>query len=332
MKVLVTGGAGYIGSQTCKSLALAGHEPVVYDNLSEGYRWAVKWGPFEEGDIADQKRLESVMRNHRIEAVVHFAANAYVGESMQNPMKYFSNNVAGTVRLLDAMLNCGVGTIVFSSTCTVYGEPETMPIDEATPLKPVNPYGESKLMIEKQLGWLGKLKGLRWIALRYFNAAGADPAGEIGEAHDPETHLIPLVLRAAAPGDFSLQVFGSDYATPDGTAVRDYIHVQDLAAAHVLALRALQGAAVNDVFNLGTGKGASVREIIATVEKITGAKVRHQIGPRRAGDPQALVASPKKALEKLGWRASRSELEMIISDAWAWYCKQNALVVEHNTR
>ncbi|MGE3533064.1 MAG: UDP-glucose 4-epimerase GalE [Steroidobacteraceae bacterium] len=322
MKVLVTGGAGYIGSHTCKALALAGHEPVVYDNLSEGYRWAVKWGPLVEGDIADQKRLESVMRDHRIEAVVHFAANAYVGESMQNPMKYFSNNVAGTVRLLDAMLNCGVGTIVFSSTCTVYGEPEAVPIDESTPLKPVNPYGESKLMIEKKLGWLGKLKGLRWIALRYFNAAGADPDGEIGEAHDPETHLIPLVLRAATPGEFTLQVFGTDYATPDGTAVRDYIHVQDLAAAHVLALRALQGAAVNDVFNLGTGKGASVSEIIDTVEKVTGAKVRYQTGARRAGDPQALVANPAKANEKLGWRASRSTLDVIISDAWAWHCRQ----------
>lgn len=327
MKVLVTGGAGYIGSHTCKALALAGHEPVVYDNLSEGFRWAVKWGPFEEGDIAEQERLESVMRKHRIEAVVHFAANAYVGESMQNPMKYFSNNVAGTVRLLDAMSNCGVGTIVFSSTCTVYGEPESMPIDEATPLKPVNPYGESKLMIEKQLGWLGKLKGLRWIALRYFNAAGADPAGEIGEAHDPETHIIPLVLRATAPGDFLLQVFGSDYATPDGTAIRDYIHVQDLAAAHVLALRVLQTGAVNDVFNLGTGKGASVREIIATVEKVTGAKVRYRIGPRRAGDPQALVASAEKAYAKLGWRATRSSLDMIISDAWAWHCKQQAMPV-----
>jgi len=327
MKVLVTGGAGYIGSHTCKALALAGHEPVVYDNLSEGYRWSVKWGPFEEGDIADQQRLESVMRKHGIEAVVHFAANAYVGESMQNPMKYFSNNVAGTVRLLDAMLNCGVGTIVFSSTCTVYGEPETMPIDEETPLKPVNPYGESKLMIEKQLGWLGKLKGLRWIALRYFNAAGADPDGEIGEAHEPETHLIPLVLRAATPGEFTLQVFGSDYATPDGTAVRDYIHVQDLAAAHVLALRALQGSAVNDAFNLGTGRGASVQEIIATVEKVTGAKVRYQMGPRRAGDPQALVASPDKAHAKLGWRATRSTLDMIIADAWAWHCRQQAVLV-----
>lgn len=322
MRVLVTGGAGYIGSHTCKALALAGHEPVAYDNLSEGYRWAVKWGPLEVGDIADQQRLESVMRDHRIEAVVHFAANAYVGESMLNPMKYFSNNVAGTVRLLDAMLNCGVGTIVFSSTCTVYGEPEAVPIDESTPLKPVNPYGESKLMIEKKLGWLGKLKGLRWIALRYFNAAGADPDGEIGEAHDPETHLIPLVLRAATPGEFTLQVFGTDYATPDGTAVRDYIHVQDLAAAHVLALRALQGAAVNDVFNLGTGKGASVSEIIDTVEKVTGAKVRYQTGARRAGDPQALVANPAKANEKLGWRASRSTLDVIISDAWAWHCRQ----------
>lgn len=325
MKVLVTGGAGYIGSHTCKALATAGHDPVVYDNLSMGHRWAVKWGPLEIGDIADREKVESVLRRHRVEAVIHFAASAYVGESMTDPMKYFLNNTVGTTLLLDAMLKCDVRNIVFSSTCATYGIPERTPIDERFPTQPVNPYGESKLTIERHLRWLGELEGLRWIALRYFNAAGADPEGDIGEVHDPETHLIPLALRAAMPGDFTLQVYGSDYPTPDGTAIRDYIHVSDLAVAHVQAQNALQGEAVNDVFNLGTGKGASVREVIATVKEVTQREVRYQLSPRRPGDPPVLVAQAEKARHRLGWVPVHSAIDMIIADAWAWQNKAGLL-------
>ena len=326
MRDLVPGGAGYIGSQTCKALARAGHEPVVYDNLSLGHRWSVQWGPLVVGDLADQARLETTMREFRIEAVVHFAAKSCVGESMQEPMAYFLNNISGTAHLLDAMLRCNVSRIVFSSTCAVHGIPERVPIEETCPTRPINPYGESKLAIEKMLYWLGALQDLRWVALRYFNAAGADPEGELGEVHDPETHLIPLVIRAASPGDFRLPIFGTDYPTPDGTAIRDYIHVADLADAHLLALQALHDAPVNDVFNLGTGHGTSVMEVIAAVEAVTGWPVRHEPSSRRAGDIPILVAKAEKAVHRFGWRPRRSAIHTMVQDVWAWECRRREFV------
>jgi len=321
VKVLVTGGAGYIGSHTCKILAENGHEPVVFDNLSEGHRWAVKWGPLVVGDIADRALLATTMKAQAIEAVIHFAGSAYVGESMQQPMKYFANNTLGSMALLDAMMRVGVPRIVFSSSCVTYGLPARTPIDETHPTLPVSPYGESKLAVEKALRWLGDLGGLRWIALRYFNAAGADPEGELGEVHDPETHLIPLTLRAAAPGVYQLKVLGADYPTRDGTAIRDYVHVTDLARAHVFALAALKREGVNDVVNLGTGSGASVLDVVAAVEKVTGSRVRRAVAPRRAGDPAALVADASKAGRLLSWAPQRSDLETIVADAWQWQQK-----------
>jgi len=323
VKVLATGGAGYIGSHTCKSLAENGHEPVVFDNLSEGHRWAVKWGPLVVGDIADRALLATTMKAQAIEAVIHFAGSAYVGESMQQPMKYFTNNTLGSMALLDAMMRVGVPRIVFSSSCVIYGLPARTPIDETHPTLPVSPYGESKLAVEKALRWLGDLAGLRWIALRYFNAAGADPDGELGEVHDPETHLIPLTLRAAAPGDYHLQILGADYPTRDGTAIRDYVHVTDLGRAHVFALAALEHDGVNDVVNLGTGCGASVLDVVAAVEKATGSRVRRDIAPRRAVDPAALVADASKAGRLLSWAPQRSALETIVADAWAWHRKSS---------
>lgn len=324
MKVLVTGGAGYIGSHACKALAQAGYEPIAYDNLSVGHEWAVKWGPLVIGELADRNRLVAIIKEHKIEAVMHFAANAYVGESMQDPAKYFTNNIAASMFLLDAIVSTGVDRIVFSSSCVTYGVPTRIPIDETHPTVPVNPYGESKLTVEKALRWMGELKQLRWIALRYFNACGADPDGEIGEDHDPETHLIPLTLKAAAPGDFRLSVFGTDYPTPDGTAIRDYIHVTDLAHAHVLALRVLENQAVNTAINLGTGQGASVKQVIAAVEKVTGLKVRREEAPRRAGDPPELVADARKAKTALSWTPKRSTLETIVEDSWRWFQKHHA--------
>ncbi|MBF0460825.1 MAG: UDP-glucose 4-epimerase GalE [Magnetococcales bacterium] len=321
MRILVAGGAGYIGSHTCKTLAQAGHEPVVYDNLSLGHAESVKWGPLVVGDLADQALLEATLREFQIEAVVHFAAKSCVGESMQEPMPYFINNSVGTTRLLDAMLRCGVSRIVFSSTCAVYGVPDFVPIEETCPTRPINPYGETKLAIEKMLHWLGVLHGLRWISLRYFNAAGADPAGELGEEHDPETHLIPLVLRAAAPGTARLQVFGTDYPTPDGTAIRDYIHVTDLADAHVMALAALSADPVNDCFNLGTGQGTSVMEVLATVAAVTGWPVRHETVARRPGDIPILVAKTDKTAQHFGWRPRRSSIQTIVQDTWNWECR-----------
>ena len=321
MKVLVTGGAGYIGSHTCKILAESGHEPVVFDNLSEGHRWAVKWGPLVVGEIADRALLETTMKAQRIEAVIHFAGCAYVGESMRQPMKYFANNTLGSMALLDAMMRVGVPRIVFSSSCVTYGLPVSTPIDETHPTLPVSPYGESKLAVEKALRWLGTQGGLYWIALRYFNAAGADPEGELGEVHDPETHLIPLALRAAAPGDYRLQILGTDYPTRDGTAIRDYVHVADLARAHVLALTALEREGLNDVVNLGAGNGASVLDVVSAVEKVTGLNVRRVAAPRRAGDPPALVADASKARRMLSWVPQRSDLETIVADAWEWHKK-----------
>jgi UDP-arabinose 4-epimerase len=317
--VLVTGGAGYIGSHTCKALAAAGYSPVALDNLVHGHRWAVRWGPFEQADLADREAIERVLRRHDIGAVIHFAAYAYVGESMADPGKYFRNNVAHTLNLLEAMRAVGVGRIVFSSTCATYGVPEAVPIAEGERQLPVNPYGESKLFIERALYWQGAAHGLRWTALRYFNAAGADPDGEIGEDHDPETHLIPLAIETALGRRRELQVLGTDYLTPDGTAVRDYVHVTDLADAHVRALRHLEGEGPSGALNLGTGRGHSVREVIAMVERVSGRKVNARNAPRRAGDPPVLVAAPGRARELLGWEPRWSSLETIVQTAHRWH-------------
>jgi UDP-arabinose 4-epimerase len=324
VSILIVGGAGYIGSQTAKCVAQAGLRPVVFDNLVYGHKWAVKWGPLVEGDLADGALIKRVLEEHAVTAVVHFAAYAYVGESVQNPRKYFRNNVAGTINLLDAMIDAGVRDIVFSSTCATYGEPQRVPISEDHPQNPVNPYGETKLTVEKMLHWYGRAYGLRYAALRYFNAAGADPDGEVGEDHDPETHLIPLAIEAAMAGGSGkgLEIYGTDYGTPDGTAIRDYIHVQDLADAHVAALAKLQAGASNLLVNLGTGRGHSVREVIAAVEKVSGKKIAVRETGRRAGDPPALVADARRAADVLGWKARLPDIETIIQHAWRWTQKR----------
>ena len=321
-RVLVTGGAGYIGSHTCKALAQAGHVPVAFDNLSAGHRGAVRWGELIEADLADRVAIDQALAAQRIDAVIHFAAHAYVGESMSEPGKYFRNNVANTLNLLDAMHAAGVGHIVFSSTCATYGVPVAVPIDEDHPQHPVNPYGESKLFVERALHWHGLAHGLRWMALRYFNAAGADPQGELGEDHDPETHLVPLAIQTALGQREELLVMGTDYATPDGTAVRDYIHVSDLGQAHVLALQHLAGGGASGALNLGTGQGHSVREVIAMVERVGGCKVRSRNAPRRAGDPPALVARAGRAHETIGWQPRCSSLERIVQTAFEWHRHQ----------
>ncbi|GAB4525285.1 MAG: UDP-glucose 4-epimerase GalE [Amphiplicatus sp.] len=316
--VLVTGGAGYIGSHAAKALAQAGYAPVVFDNLSRGHEWAVKWGPFIRGDLHDAAALDDVFERHRPQAVMHFAAFAYVGESMSDPYLYYRNNVGGTLSLLAAMRRAGCGKIVFSSTCATYGVPEKIPITEETPQNPVNPYGASKLMTERVLADADAAYGLKSVALRYFNAAGADPDGEIGEAHDPETHLIPLALEAAAGMREELRVFGDDYDTPDGSCVRDYIHVADLADAHVLALGWLLNGRPSRIFNLGNGRGFSVFEVLNAVERVTGRRPPYRIAARRAGDPPVLVADAGRAEAELGWRPARPALEAQIADAWRW--------------
>jgi len=321
--VLVTGGAGYIGSHACKALAAAGYVPVTYDNLSRGHRHAVRWGPLVEGDIADRAAVATALKTHRISSVMHFAAFAYVGESGTDPALYYSNNVCGTLSLLDAMREAGVNRIVFSSSCATYGLPDSVPIRETMAQHPVNPYGETKLAIERVLRWYGPAYGLRSVALRYFNAAGCDRAGEIGEEHDPETHLIPLVLRAALGTAPPVRIFGTDYPTPDGTAIRDYIHVDDLAAAHVRAVEYLAAGGESAAVNLATGNGYSVREIIAAVTKAVGREVPRREAPRRAGDPPALVADPSLAAQLLGWRAACSDLDTIIKTALAWEMRQH---------
>jgi UDP-arabinose 4-epimerase len=322
--ILVTGGAGYVGSHACKALAAAGYRPIVYDNLARGHRDAVKWGPLVEGDLHDRDRLIAAMRAHRVEAVMHFAAFAYVGESVTAPALYYRNNVVGTLSLLDAMHASGVARIVFSSTCAVYGIPQTVPIRETTTKAPVNPYGETKLATERALRWYGAAYGMRSAALRYFNAAGADPDGEIGENHEPETHLIPLILRAALGTGEALRIFGSDYPTRDGSAIRDYIHVTDLADAHVRALRHLAEGGDSLELNLGTGGGHSVREVIAAVERIAGRKVPVSEAPRRPGDPPELVADAALAADRLGWRPRYSDLDTILRTALAWETRSAA--------
>jgi UDP-arabinose 4-epimerase len=327
--ILVTGGAGYIGAHACKALAKAGYEPVAYDNLVYGHKEAVRWGPFVEGDVGDRARVAETIRRHGIGAVMHFAAFAYVGESIEQPEKYFQNNVVNTLGMLEAMRASAVSAIVFSSTCATYGLPETMPIREDTPQRPVNPYGETKLMVERALHWYGVAHGLRHVALRYFNAAGADPDGEIGEDHQPETHLIPLILDAAAGRRAQIDVFGTDYPTPDGSAIRDYIHVQDLADAHVRALRYLDDGGTSCALNLGTGIGHSVRETIAAARRVTGRPIPSRDSPRRPGDPPVLVADATRAQATLGWTPTLGALDQIIGTAWAWHQKRFDAAEKH---
>jgi UDP-arabinose 4-epimerase len=316
--ILVSGGAGYVGSHACKALAASGYAPVVYDNLSRGHAAAVRWGPLVEGDLADRARLVAALRQHRVSAVMHFAAFAYVGESVSDPETYYRNNVGGTLSLLSAMREVGIGTLVFSSTCAVYGVPDRVPIDEDCAKAPLNPYGETKLAIERALHWYSGAYGLRYAALRYFNAAGCDPAGEIGEDHDPETHLIPRVLRAALGTGETVEIYGTDYPTPDGTAIRDYIHVADLADAHVRALADLAAGGESVALNLGTGSGVSVRQVIAAVERVSGCHVPRREAPRRPGDPPELVADPSRARARLGWQPRHSDLDTIVRTALAW--------------
>jgi UDP-arabinose 4-epimerase len=321
--VLVVGGAGYIGSHACKALARAGYLPVTYDNLSLGHAHAVKWGPLEKGDIADGARLAEVLARYRPVGAMHFAAFAAVGESVAEPARYYRNNVVGTLILLDALRDAGVARFIFSSTCAVYGTPARVPIPEDTPREPVNPYGRTKLVIEHALEDYGRAYGLGWTALRYFNAAGADPEGEIGEEHEPETHLIPRAFMAVREDIERLDVFGDDYPTPDGTCVRDYIHVSDLADAHVAALRRLEAGSAPTAFNLGTGRGYSVREVLDAVGRIAGRKVPTQLAPRRAGDPAELVANPARARAELGFAPKRSDLDTIVSTAWRRFAGLN---------
>ena len=316
--VLVSGGAGYVGSHICKALARAGYRPVTYDSLVRGHASAVRWGPLERGDILDRTRLDEVMARHKPAAIVHCAALAYVGESVADPAAYYRNNVSGTLTLLESACAHGIRKIVVSSTCAIYGVPATVPISENAPQQPINPYGASKLMAECILADFAGAYDLDAVALRYFNAAGADPDNEIGETHHPETHLIPLILEVAAGRRAAITVHGSDYATPDGTCVRDYVHVCDLADAHVRALAALERLQGFWVFNLGVGRGHSVREVIAAAERVTGARVPLFTGPRRAGDAPVLVADARKARSELGWIPSLSALDDIVATAWAW--------------
>jgi UDP-glucose 4-epimerase/UDP-arabinose 4-epimerase len=316
--ILVAGGAGYIGSQTCKALAAAGYLPVTLDNLSTGYTKAVKWGPFHPGDLSDRALVAEVVRKYRIKGAIHFAAYSLVGESVTNPLKYYENNTGAAVAFLAALIENGVEAFVFSSTAAVYGIPSVSPIPESHATVPINPYGASKLAFENSLRWIGEAHGLRWAALRYFNAAGADPDGETGESHEPETHLIPNMIKAALGTGPALTVFGEDYPTPDGTPIRDYIHVVDLAEAHVLAIRDLLAGGESAVMNVGTGEGVTVKEMIAAAERVMGVVVPRTVGPRRAGDPPSLVADSSLLKRRLGWAPRCSDLDSIIRDAALW--------------
>lgn len=321
--VLVTGGAGYIGSHVCKALAKADYLPITYDNLVNGHRESVRWGPFEHGDILDRTGLDRVFSLHKPEAVIHLAAFAYVGESVADPGKYYRDNVAGSLTLLEAMRDHGTPSLVYSSSCAVYGEPAENPITETAPCQPVNPYGMSKFVTERMIGDFAAATGLKWIALRYFNAAGADPDGETGEDHDPETRIIPLAIAASLGQSTPFDVLGTDYETHDGSCIRDYIHVSDLADAHVAALQALERGLKPQSINIGTGNGVSVLEVVASVGRCTGQTVPVQMAPRRNGDPAILVADASKARDLLGWMPRHPSIDDIVSTALAWHKKKS---------
>ena len=319
MAVLICGGAGYIGSHTNKLLSRQGYDTVIFDNLVYGHKEAVKWGTFIQGDLKNQKEIEEVFQKYPIDAVLHFAAYAYVGESVQEPEKYYYNNVVNTLNLLNVMRKHRCDKIIFSSTCATYGEPEKVPITEEMPQKPINPYGETKLTVERIFRDYEKAYGLKYVVLRYFNAAGADPDGEIGESHNPETHIIPLVMDAVSGKKPDIKVFGTDYPTPDGSCVRDYIHVTDLAQAHLLALQYLEKGGESDCFNLGNEKGTSVLEIISAVKRVTGRDFTVTPSPRRPGDPAVLVGSSEKARRILGWEPKFADIDIIVDHAWKWH-------------
>ena len=320
MAILVLGGAGYIGSHTVYELIQAGREVAVVDNLQTGFREAVHpKARFYQADIRDRAALSRIFDQEKVEGVIHFAASSQVGESMDHPLQYYDNNLGGTLALLQEMTAHGVDKLVFSSTAAVYGEPERVPILEGDTLSPTNCYGETKRSMERMIGWAARAHGLRYVALRYFNACGAHPSGTIGEAHNPETHLIPLILQVPAGRREKILIFGDDYPTKDGTCVRDYVHVSDLAQAHILALDSLLAGGESDVFNLGNGVGFTVREVIETARQVTGHPIPAQVAPRRPGDPAQLIASSQKAMDKLGWRPRYNRLEDILATAWAWH-------------
>ena len=317
--ILVVGGAGYIGSHANKELNRRGYQTLVYDNLVYGHKESVKWGKLEIGDLAEKEHLEQVFQENLIDAVLHFAAYAYVGESVTEPAKYYNNNVCNTINLLDVMRKYKVNNIIFSSTCATYGIPKKMPITEDMPQNPVNPYGATKKMVERILEDYRKAYGVQYCCLRYFNAAGADPDGEIGESHTPETHLIPLILDAASGKRESISIFGTDYPTEDGTCIRDYIHVTDLADAHIRALEYLKQGGESTCFNLGNGNGDSVRHVIEVVKQVTGKEFKVKEEKRRAGDPPVLIGSAEKAEKVLGWKPKYAEIETIVEHAWKWH-------------
>ena len=322
MSILVCGGAGYIGSHAVYQLVKAGEEVVIVDNLQIGHRSAINpAAKFYQGDIRDANILDKIFTENKIEAVIHFAANSLVGESVEKPLMYFNNNVYGMQILLESMVRNGVDKIVFSSTAATYGEPEKVPIEENDRTQPTNPYGESKLIMEKMMKWVSRANGIRFVSLRYFNAAGAVEDGSIGEDHHPETHLIPLILQVPLGKRDHITIFGDDYPTPDGTCLRDYIHVIDLADAHILALKYLREGGASNVFNLGNGQGFSVKEMIIAAQKVTGQKIKTEMGTRRAGDPAQLIASSDKARKILGWTPHFTDVEKIIETAWTWHKK-----------
>ncbi len=320
MAILVCGGAGYIGSHAVYQLVKAGEDVVIVDNLQNGHRGAINpAAKFYQGDIRDANILDKIFTENKIEAVIHFAAYIEAGESVEKPLKYFNNNVYGMQILLESMVRNGVDKIVFSSTAATYGEPEKFPIEENDRKQPINPYGESKLIMEKMMKWVSRANGIRFVSLRYFNAAGAVEDGSIGEDHHPETHLIPLILQVPLGKRDHITIFGDDYPTPDGTCLRDYIHVIDLADAHILALNYLRKGGASNVFNLGNGQGFSVKEMIIAAEKVTGQKIKTEMGTRRAGDPAQLIASSDKARKILGWTPQFTDVEKIIETAWTWH-------------
>lgn len=325
MNILVVGGAGYIGSHMVKQLGGLGVSVTTLDNLSGGHREAVLCGRFVQGDLADGALLEALLAEGRFDAVMHFASFIQVGESVQDPAKYYQNNVVNTLALLDAMRRAGVMRFIFSSTAAIFGEPQSERIDEAHPKQPINPYGRTKLMVEQALADYDRAYGMKSVCLRYFNAAGADPEGELGERHDPETHLIPLVLQAASGRRSHISVFGQDYDTPDGTCIRDYVHINDLCQAHWLAVQSLMAGGASQAYNLGNGNGFSVQQVIDTARAVTGREIAVQYAPRRAGDPARLVADATQAQAALGWRPQHAALQTLVAHAWRWEMKQAGL-------